>query len=170
MSDDGKTTLRQYLSFFVGHGEYAVEIESLREIIPYGEITRLPRVPAFVRGLINLRGSVVPVVDLALRLGLSETLPTARSSIVIAELDLDGERTRIGLITDNVHQVIELGDDDIEPAPSMGAPVGARFLRGIGKLADRFVLILDTETVIGGDAMRMAWHELAAPALQADDG
>ena len=157
MSDDA-TVRSQYLSFFVGGGEYAVDILLVREIIPYGEVTRLPRVPEFVRGLINLRGAVVPVVDLALRLGLPQLPRNKRSCVVITELELDGEHMRIGLIADDVNQVIELAPDDIEPAPSLGAPVDARF-----------VLLLDTETLIGGDALRSAWQELAAPALRADD-
>ncbi len=166
---DETSSRTQFLSFHVGGGEYAVEILRVREIIPYGEVTRLPRVPAFVRGLINLRGAVVPVVDLALRLGLPETTRTARASIVIAELDLDAERTRVGLITDDVNQVLDLAPDEIEPAPAMGAPVGARFLRGVGRVGERFVLILDTDAVIGGDALRSAWEELAAPSLRASE-
>jgi purine-binding chemotaxis protein CheW len=169
MSEEATTTRSQYLSFHVAGGEYAVQIMSVREIIPYGEVTRLPRVPEFVRGLINLRGAVVPLVELALRLGLPETTRTARASIVIAELDLDGERTRIGLLTDDVNQVLDLAPADIEPAPPMGAPVGARFLRGVGKVGERFVLILDTDAVIGGEALRSAWQELAAPALRASE-
>jgi len=151
---------RQYLSFLVQGGEYALEILEVREIIPYGEVTPLPRVPAFVTGLINLRGTVVPIIDLALRLGFERTSRTKRTSVVVCELELDGEWTRIGLLTDDVSQVLDLGPDDIEPAPRLGAPVSTSFLRGVAKLDPRFVLILDVDAVIGGDAMRAAWEAL----------
>jgi len=152
---------RQYLSFLVHGGEYALEILQVREIIPFSEVTPLPRVPEFVLGLINLRGTVVPIIDLALRLGFERTARTKRTSVVVCELELDGEWTRLGLLTDDVSQVLELGPDDLEPAPKLGAPVSASFLRGIGKVESRFVLILDVDTVIGGEAMRAAWELLS---------
>lgn len=160
----------QLLSFYVAGGEYALEILQVREIVPPGEITPLPRVPDFVCGLLNLRGSVVPVVDLARRLGLEPTPRTARSCIVVTELDLDGDPTRIGLLTDDVGQVLELGPGDVEAAPELGAPVSARFLRGVGKVGSRFVLILDAEALIGGDAMREAWKDLGLDAALAEPG
>ena len=159
MSDE--ETQRQYLSFHVAGGEYALEILEVREIIPHGEITPLPRVPDFVRGLINLRGSVVPIVDLSRRLGFEPTPRTKRSSIVVSELELDGEWARIGLLADDVSEVLELGADEVEPAPRLGAPVSAVFLRGVAKVGARFVLVLDVEAVVGEAAMRAAWAELA---------
>jgi len=160
---------RQYLSFLVQGSEYALEILEVREIIPHGQVTALPRVPAFVSGLINLRGAVVPIVDLAQRLGFAPTERTKRTSIVVCELELDGEWTRIGLVTDDVSQVLDLGPDDIEPAPRLGAPVSANFLRGVAKVGSRFVLLLDVDAVIGGDALRAAWASMDDAAAESPE-
>ena len=160
----------QYLTFYVAGGEYAVEIVQVREIIPYGEVTRLPRAPDFVRGLINVRGSVVPVIDLAVRLGLPETQRQPRSCVVIIELVLEGERTRIGMITDNVNQVVELGAPDIAPPPNLGAPEGTSFVRAVGKSALRFILILDIDAVCGPEAMRAAWSGLSGSVATGASG
>jgi purine-binding chemotaxis protein CheW len=138
----------QYLTFQLAGEEYAVGILRVKEIIVYGPLTRVPQAPPALRGVINLRGSVVPVIDLAVKFGLPASPLTNRTCIVILEVDLDGEPTVIGIVTDAVDQVIELLDDDILPVPAFGTQARMDFLRGMGKAGAKFVLILEIEKVL----------------------
>jgi len=143
----------QYLTFSLSGGEYAIPVLSVREIIEHESVTRVPSTPDFVRGVINLRGSVVPVVDLARKFGLAESAVTKRTCIVIVEAASERGRTVLGVLADAVNQVVEFGPAEIEPPPSFGAPVRVDFLKGLGKLGDGFVLILDTDRVLSTDEM-----------------
>jgi purine-binding chemotaxis protein CheW len=138
----------QYLTFQLVGEEYAVGILRVKEIIAYGPLTTVPQAPPALRGVINLRGSVVPVIDLAVKFGLPASPLTNRTCIVILEVDLDGEPTVIGIVTDGVDQVIELLDEDILPAPAFGTQARMDFLRGMGKAGAKFVLILEIEKVL----------------------
>jgi chemotaxis signal transduction protein len=110
----------QYLTFFIADEEYAVSIIRVKEIIQYDTLTKVPKTPHWIRGVINLRGAVVPVVDLAVKFGLPETAITSSACIVITEVEIDGETTVMGVLADSVSQVIELRGDDIEPPPKAG--------------------------------------------------
>jgi len=138
----------QYLTFHLAGEEYAVGILQVKEIIAYGILTTVPQTPPSIRGVINLRGSVVPVVDLALKFGLSASAVTNRTCIVIVEVNLDGEPTVMGIVADSVSQVVELSANDILPAPSFGTQVRMNFLQGMGKAGARFVLILNIDKVL----------------------
>jgi purine-binding chemotaxis protein CheW len=149
----GRTAARspdraQYLTFSLSGGQYAIGVLRVREIIEHGAVTRVPSTPAFIRGVINLRGSVVPVVDLACKFRLPESAVTKRTCIIIVEIESEGGRIVAGVLADAVNQVVEFGPDEIEPPPSFGAPVRVDYLRGLGKLGGEFVLILDTDRVL----------------------
>ena len=149
------TQLRAQLLIFVLAGEeYAVDILRVREIIRFTTPTRVPGMPASVRGLINLRGRVVPVIDLAVRFGFPESVITERTSIVMVETtSADGEVV-IGVITDAVTAVLELGQEQIQPAPSFGTSVGAEFLDGMADKGDqKFAMLLNIDRVLGTDAL-----------------
>jgi purine-binding chemotaxis protein CheW len=151
----------QYLTFLIGSEEYAVALLRIREIIEYDTVTRVPSTPAWIRGVINVRGSVVPVVDLAVKFGLPESAVTRRTCIVIVEVLLEGQETAMGVIADSVNQVVDLGPREIEPAPAFGTRVKVDFLAGMGKLGKRFALILDIDRVL-------STGELLAAAAAAD--
>ncbi len=138
----------QFLTFSVASEEYGLSILSVREILEYDTVTRVPRTPDFIRGVINLRGRVVPVLDLAVRFGLPPSPVTKRSCVLIAEVALDGEPTVMGIVADSVSQVIELGPDEIEPPPSFGTRARVEYLRGMGRSGKRFVLLLDVDRVL----------------------
>jgi purine-binding chemotaxis protein CheW len=138
----------QYLGFFSGEEEYAISILRVKEILQYEATTRVPGTPPSIRGVINMRGSVVPVVDLAVRLGLPESRVSKRTCIVIVEVDLEGEPTVIGLMVDSVSQVIDLGSDDIQPPPPFGPRVRIDYLIGMGRLGQRLILLLDIDRVL----------------------
>ena len=138
----------QFLTFAIAEDEYAVAVRRVREILEYESVTHVPGVPEWIRGVINLRGSVVPVVDLAVKLGLPARQATRRTCIVIVELELDGQPTAMGIIADAVSQVIELAAEDIEPPPPFGTRMRVDYLMGMGKLGRGFVLILDIDRVL----------------------
>jgi chemotaxis signal transduction protein len=146
-----------YLTFAVGDEEYGVSVLKVREILEYETVTRVPRAPSFVRGVINLRGRVVPVVDLSVRFGLAPSPVTNRSCIVIVEADLDGEAVVMGLVADAVSQVVEFLPGEIEPAPSFGTRADVAYLAGLGRRDRGFVLLLDLERVLSAaDAQEVA--------------
>ena len=139
---------QQYLTFFLADEEYAVNIQKVKEIIEYSSITKVPKVPRWIRGVINLRGNVVPVVDLAVRFGLDERPTTKTTCIVIVEVQQDTENTVMGVIADAVNQVIELNGQDIEEPPAFGTRVRLEYLAGMGKLGKKFALILNIDRVL----------------------
>ncbi|WP_446812210.1 chemotaxis protein CheW (plasmid) [Methylomonas sp. 2BW1-5-20] len=148
--------VRQYLTFVLGYGVYALNILNIKEIIDYGNVTEVPMMPAFVRGVINLRGSVVPVVDLAVRFGKGNTQIAKRTSIVIVETVADGEddsQHDIGIIVDAVNEVVDIIQQNIEPPPSFGASIRPDFISGMAKLNGHFVMLLDVNRVLAVDEM-----------------
>jgi purine-binding chemotaxis protein CheW len=150
----------QYLTFYLAEEEYAIGILRVKEIIEYDTVTKVPMAPACIRGVINLRGSVVPVVDLAVKFGLSDRPITKWTCIVIVEVDLDGEQTVMGLMADSVSQVIDLVPEDIEAPPAFGTRVKVDYLLGMGKTEKKFILILDIDQVLSTNEL------LAASSLQ----
>jgi len=149
MPSPAKTSDRtQFLTFSLSGGEYAIAVLRVREIIEHEEVTRVPSTPAFLRGVINLRGSVVPVVDLARKFRMPESPVTKRTCIIIVEVESENGRIVLGVLADAVNQVVEFRPEEIEPPPSFGTPVRVDYLRGLGKLNGEFVLILDTDRVL----------------------
>lgn len=145
----------QYLTFLLGTEMFAIDILGIKEIIEYGNLTSVPMMPEFIRGVINLRGAVVPVVDLSARFGRSASEVTRRSCIVIIESESDGENQDIGVVVDSVSEVLEIPEAEIEPAPSFGAKIRTDFIRGMGKVKEKFVIILDANKVLSVDEMAM---------------
>lgn len=142
--------IQQYLTFLLSGEMYAVGILNVKEIIEYGQLTEIPMMPAFIRGVINLRGSVVPVIDLAARFGGHQTKISRRTCIVIIEMPVENSNDRhdIGVVVDAVSEVLEVSSADIEPPPSFGAKIRADFIQGMGKIAGKFVIILNIQRVL----------------------
>lgn len=164
---------RQYLTFLVGGEAFAIAIASIKEIIEYRAPTDVPMMPPFMRGVINLRGRVVPVIDLSARFGRAKSETTRRTCIVIVEIAHEQQQLELGIAVDAVSAVVEIADSEIEPPPNFGARLRADFISGMGKLGDKFVIILAIDKVlsieelsaIGGATMVPA--EAAAPADRA---
>ncbi len=140
--------LKQYLSFTLGGSDYAVGILQVKEILQFETATRVPSVPPSVRGVINLRGSVVPVIDLAVKFGLAPMPVTKRTCVLIVEASLEGERAVMGVLADAVREVLDLGPNDVEPPPTFGTQVRVEFITGMAKVGKGFVLLLDLDRVI----------------------
>ncbi|RIX43104.1 MAG: chemotaxis protein CheW [Rhodocyclales bacterium GT-UBC] len=144
---------RQYLTFTLGGEMFAVETLSVKEIIEYGQITAVPMMPPSIRGVINLRGAVVPVIDLKARFGAQPTEVTRRTCIVIIELGSGDEHQVIGIVVDTVSEVLEIPQSEIEPPPAFGARIRADFISGMGKIAGRFVILLEMGRVLSVDEL-----------------
>ena len=151
----GEEGQSQYLTFLLGGEMFAIPILNIKEIIEYGSLTTVPMMPEFIRGVINLRGSVVPVVDLAVRFGRKITPVTKRTCIVIIEVESEGDRQDVGVVVDSVNEVLEIPLTEIEQAPSFGAKIRADFIQAMGKIAGKFVIILDVNHVLSIDEMAM---------------
>jgi len=143
----------QFLTFALGDEVFALDIRTVREIIQYGPMTTVPLMPGFVRGVINLRGAVVPVIDLKARFGRRAAQVGKKTCIVIFDATRDGERVELGLLVDAVSEVIEIAADQIEPPPNFGAAVRRDFIHGMGKVANRFVIILEPDKALDVDEL-----------------
>jgi purine-binding chemotaxis protein CheW len=143
----------QYLTFTLGDEVFAMDIRTVREIIQFGSTTAVPLMPDFVRGVINLRGAVVPVIDLQARFGRPAARVGKKTCIVIFDAQRDGERVELGLMVDAVSEVIDIPASHIEPAPSFGTAVRRDFIRGMGKVKDRFVILLEPDRAFDVDEM-----------------
>ena len=138
---------RQYLTFSLADEDYAIEVFKVREVLELIKITRVPRMPPFMLGVINLRGSVVPVIDLRLKLGMEAAKATQDSSIIILEILVGEEIILLGIYVDSVHEVVDFDGDDLEPAPKIGSRIQSDFIHGVGKRNEEFVMILDIDRV-----------------------
>lgn len=145
----------QYLTFSVGGEVFAIGILNIKEIIEYGNVTEIPMMPAFIRGVINLRGAVVPVIDLSVRFGRQATQIARRTSIVIIEVAYDGGKQDVGIVVDAVHEVLEIHAQDIEPPPAFGAKIRTDFIQGMGKVNEKFVILLNVDRVLSVEEMAM---------------
>ena len=154
-SKTGGGDTHQYLTFTLGGEMFAVGILNVKEIIEYGNLTEIPMMPTFIRGVINLRGAVVPVVDLAARFGGKTSEVQRRTCIVIVEITQEDARHDIGIMVDAVSEVLEIGVKDIEPPPSFGARIRADFIAGMGKVNQKFVIILEIQKVLSVDDMAL---------------
>jgi len=156
----------QYLTFMLRGEVYAIGILSIKEIIEYGGITSVPMMPGTIRGVINLRGAVVPVMDLAVRFGRTAGEVTKRSCIVIVELAIAGQPQVVGLVVDSVNAVQDIAAADIEPPPNFGMAITTDFVSGMGKVNGRFVILLDIRQVLAIDGLMPAAPEPAPEPLR----
>jgi purine-binding chemotaxis protein CheW len=137
----------QYLTFKLDQETYAMDITQVREVLDFSDITKVPRMPEFMRGVINLRGGVVPVVDLRLKFGMSTTEKTVDTCVIIIDLDIEGEAALLGILADSVQEVITIEPDQIVPPPKIGTRLDTDFIRGMGKKNDDFIIIIDIDRV-----------------------
>ena len=162
MSVSEITATRQYLTFKLGNEIFAIDVAKVREVLDLTTITQIPRTPEFMAGVINLRGSVVPVVDLRLCFEMSKTENTRNTCIVVVEVLLDNEPTVIGALTDSVEEVIDLEPDQIQPAPRIGTQIRTDFIKGMGKRDTQFIMILDIDRVFSAEELSLVHGQESA--------
>ncbi len=155
MSVESITQTTQYLSFNLDDEVFALDISKVREVLEYTTVTKVPQTPAFMKGVINLRGNVVPVIDMRLKFGMSVTEKTINTCVIIVEINVDGETTVLGAMADSVQEVFELEADQIEPAPEIGTRLKTEFIKGMGKRDESFIIILDIDKVFSSDEVAM---------------
>lgn len=141
-------TVQQYLTFVLGREIFAINILNIKEIIEYGQLTEVPKLPAFIRGVINLRGAVVPVIDMAARFDKPTSDLTRKTCIVIVEVSDEDATQVVGVMVDAVNEVLDIETNDIEPSPSFGANIRAEFIAGMGNIGGKFVIILNVNKVL----------------------
>jgi purine-binding chemotaxis protein CheW len=144
---------QQFLSFALGDEVFAVNVLQVKEILDVINITRVPQMPDYLLGVINLRGSVVPVVDLRCKFGMAKRELNQENCIVVLEVDFDGERVVIGARTDAVREVLDLAAEQIEPPPRMGMKLKSEFIRGMGKQGESFIILLDIDKIFSSDEL-----------------
>jgi purine-binding chemotaxis protein CheW len=155
MATAGIMETTQYLTFKLDDEVFALDISKVREVLDFTTITKVPRTPEFMRGVINLRGSVVPVVDLRLKFGMTKTENTVNTCIIIVEVTVDDETTVLGALTDSVQEVLDLEPGHIEPAPKIGTRLNTEFIKGMGKRDSNFIIILDIDKVFSIEELAM---------------
>ncbi len=153
MSVTGINETRQYLSFKLDEEDFALDISKVREVLDFVRITKVPQTPDFMEGVINLRGSVVPVVDLNKKFSIKDTEKTMNTRIIIGEVDIEGASVVLGFMADSVHEVIELDPESIEPAPRIGTSLNTNFIRGMGKRDEEFIMILDIDKIFSSEEL-----------------
>ena len=153
METIGVSTTTQYLTFTLAEELFALDIAKVREVLDFTTVTRVPQTPDYMRGVINLRGSVVPVVDMRLKLGLPATEKTVNSCIIIVEVVIDQDRVILGALADAVQEVLELEPDQIEATPRIGTKLNIDFIRGMGRRNDQFIIMLDVDRVFSEESL-----------------
>ena len=143
----------QYLSFTLSDEVFAVDVARVREILEFKGTTRIPQVPEYMRGVINLRGSVVPVIDLRLLFGLTRTESTINTCVIVLEIAIEDDTIVVGALADSVREVLELEPTEVEPAPSIGTKLNTDFIKGMGKHNEQFLMLLDIDKLLNDDTM-----------------
>jgi purine-binding chemotaxis protein CheW len=141
----------QYLTFTLDNEQYAIGVAKVREVLEYTKITKLPRTAVFMKGIINLRGAGVPVIDLRLKFGLPETPITKHTSIIVMEVESQDGAVIVGALADAVHEVVDIDEASIEPAPRFGTRLAAEFIKGVGKKDDLFIILLDIDRIFNAE-------------------
>jgi purine-binding chemotaxis protein CheW len=162
------STAGQFLTFFIAGEEYAASILKVREVIEYDTITNVPNTPAWIRGVVNVRGSVLPVVDLGVKFGLPPSTISRFSCIVITEVDSDDEKLTLGVLADSVSRVVEFTSEEIEAPPPFGTRVKIEYLLGLGAIGKKFCQILDIDKVLSADEL-LAVTDSQYPAKEGEE-
>ena len=166
MSIGSITETTQYLSFKLGEEIFAVDVAKVREILDVITITKVPQTPSFMQGVINLRGRVVPVMDMRLKFGMPPTERTVNTCIIVMEVIQDGETMVLGSLADSVQEVLDLEPDQIEPAPRIGTRLRSDFIKGMGKHDERFIIILDIDRIFNAGELELIAGTLSDEELE----
>jgi len=164
MEQDARHEANQYLTFTLEDEVFALEIDKVREVLDFCTVTKVPRAPSYMRGVINLRGNVVPVMDMRRKLSMEGAMVSVNTCIIITEVLVGSETMVLGAMADSVQEVLDLEPDQINPTPNMGTGIENNFIRGIGKRGEQFVMILDIDRVFSGCEFSVAQDEVQIEA------
>ena len=167
MEEKESIDLQQFLTFRLGGESFSIEVSQVKEILDRTEVTKVPQTPGYMLGVINLRGSVVPVIDLRQRFGMEAVDRTRDSCIIVMELCLEGEQTVIGALADAVEEVLDMSSEDIQPPPRLGSRVNVDFIRGVGKRGEEFIMILDIDKIFSSEEVELFQSTQQSPVSDA---
>jgi len=151
MSNEELTKINSYLSFNLGDEEFATHVGKVLNILEMTDITEVPRSPEYMKGVINLRGTVLPVIDTRIKFGMTPTVYTTNTCIVVMEVEMEGDTVQVGALVDSVQAVLELDDTQIQPPPSIGSKYKSEFIYGMAKSKEKFIMLLNMEKVFSSD-------------------
>lgn len=151
MNNETATKINSYLSFNLGEEQFAAHVGKVLNILEMTKITEVPKAPEYMKGVINLRGTVLPVVDTRIKFGMTPTEYTTNTCIVVMEVDMEGDVVQVGALVDSVQAVLEIEESQIQPPPSIGSKYKSEFIYGMAKVDDRFIMLLDMEKVFSSD-------------------
>jgi len=155
MEDMNNTSSQQYVTFSLGKELFGVEVSKTREILSLTPVTKVPQTPDYLLGVINLRGQVVPVVDMRLKLGLPAGADTEDTCIIVVDVLVDGETITVGALADAVREVLEIRSDQIEPPPRLGTRLKTEFITGMGKIDEQFMILLNIDRIFNSDELAL---------------
>ncbi len=156
MATDKSNLVSQYLTFTLAEELFALNISSVKEVLEHTKITKVPRTPEHMCGVINLRGHAVPIVDLRLKFSMERGEITVNTCLIIVEVGREGESVALGALVDSVREVIDMTGDEVEPAPKMGAAIDTEFIRGMARRNDEFIIILDIDKILSAEELNIA--------------
>jgi len=145
----------QFLTFALAHDAFAVDVQIAKEIVDYAEVTQVPQTPDYLLGVINLRGAVVPVIDMRLKFGMEEGATTENSCIIVMEVDVNGEIVTAGALVDSVQEVMDLSESQIEPPPKIGTRMNTDYIKGMGNMGEKFLILLDMNKVFSIEELEL---------------
>ena len=160
MEENNANSSQQYVTFSLGEELFGVEVARTREILSLTPVTKVPQTPDYLLGVINLRGQVVPVVDMRLKLGMVAGAETEDTCIIVVDVMVDGETITVGALADAVREVMDIRSDQIEPPPRLGTRLNTEFINGMGKVDDQFMILLNIDRIFNSD--ELAWVQDAA--------
>jgi len=166
MQDANVTSSQQYVTFSLGEELFGVEVTRAREILSVTPVTKVPQTPEYLLGVINLRGQVVPVVDMRLKLGLPAGEETEDTCVIVVEVQVDGESIIVGALADAVREVLEIRSDQIEPAPRLGTRLKTEFITGMGKVDEQFLILLNIDRVFSSDELAIVQDATQIEAVE----
>jgi len=162
MNQENLSRINSYLSFKLGEEEFAAHVGKVLNILEMTKITEVPKAPEYMKGVINLRGTVLPVIDTRIKFGMSPTVYTTNTCILVLDIEMDGESIHVGALVDSVQAVLELDENTLLPAPSIGSKYKSEFIEGVANIDDRFIMILNMDSVFSSD-------ELSSMKVKADE-
>lgn len=162
MNQENLSRINSYLSFKLGEEEFAAHVGKVLNILEMTKITEVPKAPEYMKGVINLRGTVLPVIDTRIKFGMSPTVYTTNTCIIVLDIEMDGESIHVGALVDSVQAVLELDENTLLPAPSIGSKYKSEFIEGVANIDDRFIMILNMDLVFSSD-------ELSSMKVKADE-
>jgi purine-binding chemotaxis protein CheW len=145
----------QFLTFALGQDAFAVDVQIAREIVDYAEVTQVPQTPDYLLGVINLRGAVVPVIDMRLKFGMEEGATTQNSCIIVMDVDVNGDIATVGALVDSVQEVMDLNESQIEPPPKIGTKMNTEYIKGMGNMGEKFLILLDMNKIFSVDELEL---------------